>query len=355
MYAVIMAGGVGKRFWPWSRRENPKQFLRLFGEKALIQNTVDRLKPVVKDDNIFIVTNEVQKKKTVELLPSVKEENIIAEPFGRNTAPCIGLSAVLLEKIDPEAVQVVLPADHLIIDDKEFRKVLKNACKAAEDGTLVTIGITPTRPATGYGYIQFNDEIDIHPGFDVFKVKTFAEKPDFETAKRFLKSGDFLWNSGMFIWKVKTILKEIKKNLPDLYEILMKIRDSIGTDNFNSTLVKEYKRIEAISIDYGVMEKAENVAVLKGDFGWSDIGGWEEFYRLGKKDKKNNVVIGEGVLRDSNFNLVYSNNRLIACLGINDMVVIDTDDVVLVCPRDKTEEINKMVDYLNKKKFVKYL
>lgn len=356
MYAVIMAGGVGKRFWPWSRKKNPKQFLKLFGDKTLIQSTVDRLRPILKDEDIFIITNEVQKNTIEELIPFLKTENIIAEPMGKNTAPCIGLAAVINSLKDPEAVQIVLPADHLILNDKKFREVLLNAAKVAEnEECLVTIGITPTRPETGYGYIQFNESYYPDLDFDVYEVKTFAEKPDVETAKRFLESGDFLWNSGIFIWKVKTILKEIEKSLPDLYEILMKIKKSIGTEKYPGVLNRLYKQIEGISIDYGVMEKSENVTVLKGDFGWSDIGGWEEFYRLEKKDKHNNVLIGENVIKDSSNNLIYSSGRLVACLGLNDMVVIDTGDVVMVCPRNKTQDIRKIVDCLSKKKKNEYL
>lgn len=356
MFAVIMAGGVGKRFWPWSRQKNPKQFLKLFGDKALIQSTVDRLRPILKDEDIFIVTNKVQKNKIEELIPFLETDNIIAEPMGKNTAPCIGLAAVINSLKDPEAVQMILPADHLILDDEKFRDVLLKAAKVAEnEECLVTIGITPTRPETGYGYIQFNESYYPDMNFDVYKVKTFAEKPDLETAKRFLESGDFLWNSGIFIWKVKTILEEIEKSLPDLYEILKKIEKSIGTEKYNSDLNRLYKQIEGISIDYGVMEKSEKVAVLKGDFGWSDIGGWEEFYRLEGKDKNNNVIIGESIAVDSSDNLIYSSGRLIACLGVKDMVVIDTGDAVMVCPRNKTQDIKKIVDSLSKKKKDEYL
>jgi len=356
MYAVIMAGGVGKRFWPWSRKKNPKQFLKLFGDKALLQNTVERLKPIVDDEKIYIITNEAQKSRTRELLYNIDEKNIIAEPVGKNTAPCIGLAAVIIENIDPEAVQVVLPADHLILNNDEFRSVLSNAAEfAKKNESLVTIGITPTRPETGYGYIQVDDKIDKNDGFEAYEVKTFAEKPDEETAKRFLKSGDFLWNSGIFIWKVKTILLEIKKNIPELYDILMKIKKNLDASDFEQKLARLYNRIKGISIDYGVMEKAKNVALFKGDFGWSDVGGWEEFYHLQEKDKKNNVVIGDSVLKYSKNNLIYSNKRLVACLGINDMVVIDTDDVVLVCPRNRTQDLKKIVDMLKKKGMDEYL
>jgi mannose-1-phosphate guanylyltransferase len=263
VYAVIMAGGVGARFWPRSREKSPKQLLEIIGKGTMIQNTVNRISDLIDAKNIIVVTNKLQKSVLAKQLPNVPAENIIVEPIGRNTAPCIGLASLFVRRIDPEAVMVVLPADHVLQDEEEFRRVLRLAIWVAyESSKLVTVGIHPSRPETGYGYIQVIDEDDgTNPYFSrgVYNVKTFAEKPNVATAKQFLRSGDFLWNSGMFVWRVDAVLREIEKLLPELYGELMHIEEAIGNTRYDQVVETAYRMIRGISIDYGVMEKTQNV------------------------------------------------------------------------------------------------
>jgi len=259
--AIIMAGGVGSRFWPRSRQVEPKQLLNLFTNRSMIQNTVDRLNPLVKNENIYVVTNKLQKDKIVEQLSEVPEENIIVEPFGKNTAACIGLASILIEEKYGDAITIILPADHLINDKEEFLNTLNKAVNYAEQtDALVTIGIHPTRPDTGYGYIQIDE--NNNKDNELHKVIRFAEKPNLATAERFLESGDFFWNSGMFIWKASVILKEIKEYMPDLSFGLDEIKTSIGKDDFETILVNVYGQLKSISIDYGIMENSKNVYSL---------------------------------------------------------------------------------------------
>lgn len=271
--ALIMAGGRGERFWPKSRKNLPKQFLSLTDDgKTMIQLTVERISPMVELEDIYISTNKDYKQLVLEQLPGIPEENILCEPVGRNTAPCIGLGAMHIAKKYDDAVMMVLPSDHLIKYNKMFLGVLRDGCELAEKGeNLVTIGITPDYPETGYGYIKFNpDDSDGH----AYAVERFVEKPSLEVAKEYLETEEYLWNSGMFIWKVSTILADIRKFLPDTYEGLKKIQDAIGTEEQDVVLEKVFPEFESVSIDYGIMEKAENIYILSGTFGWNDVGSW---------------------------------------------------------------------------------
>src|SRR3990172_7042701 len=290
VYAVIMAGGGGLKFLPSSKKKKPKKLLKIFGENTLIQDTVERLKDIVNYEDIFIATNKLQKPEILNQLPQLPPENIICEPFGRNTAACIGLSAVILKAKAQDAVMITLPSDHLIRDIESFNKTLNSAIKFAYGSKgLVTIGITPSRPETGYGYIQIDEkEIDTN----IHRVFTFAEKPNYATAVRFLESGDFFWNSGMFIWRVDSILEETRIHLPELYEGLEKIEKDINTPKYEKTLVNVYGQLRNISIDYGVMEKSNRVYLTKGNFIWSDVGSWEEVYQLSGKDDDGNAIKG---------------------------------------------------------------
>jgi len=359
VYAVIMAGGVGTRFWPRSREKSPKQLLEIVGEGTMIQNTVKRISKIIDTKNILIVTNKIQKPMIAKQLPNIPDDNIIIEPFGRNTAPCIGLAALFVRRMDPEAVMVILPSDHIIYDEEEFQKVLRLATWVAyESCKLITVGIHPTRPETGYGYIQVIDEDGkTNPYFDrgVYRVKTFAEKPNLATAKQFLQSGDFLWNSGMFIWRVDTILKEIQNHLPELYGELIKIDDAIGHDKYEGILETTYKMIRGISIDYGVMEKAKEVFVIKGNFGWSDVGSWDEVYRISGKDNNGNSITGQAFLHDTRNTLIYSGDKFVATVGVDDLIIIATDDAVLVCKKGQSQDVKEVVDYLRRKQKVDYL
>ncbi len=359
VFAVIMAGGVGARFWPRSREKTPKQLLEIVGPGTMIQNTVERLEGFVDGKQIFIVTNKSQKALVIKQLSNVPPQNVLVEPVSRNTAPCIGLAALFIQRLDPRAVVLALPADHIITDVEEYQRVLRLAIEVAEDsGHPVTMGIQPAWPETGYGYIQYVDEDDGKNKYfsrSVYRAKTFAEKPNLETAEKFLASGDFLWNSGMFVWRVDVILHEIKTHLPELYEGLMKLDGVLGTDKFASTLELVYGLVRGISIDYGVMEKAQNVLVIKGEFGWSDVGSWDEVYRIAKKDGKGNFVSGKVILRDTSNSLVYSEDTLVTTIGLDDIIVISTEDAVLICRKGKSQEVKEIVDQLKRRQMNEYL
>lgn len=358
VYAVIMAGGVGSRFWPRSRERTPKQFLSIVGESTMIQQTVRRLQPMVPPMNTFIVTNVLHRELVTTQLPFIPKENIIAEPFGRNTAPCIGLAALWIQKIDPEGVMVVLPADHLIADEPSFLSVLGSAVSVAEEtNALMTIGIQPNHPETGYGYIQFDDsdEKDRYRDKGVYRVKTFAEKPNVETAERFLESGDFLWNSGMFVWKVGTILAEIGEHLPDVSALLESVRPTLGTDEYTSTVEHAYGKMKGISVDYGVMERAGNVFVVKGDFGWSDVGSWDEVSRLSTPDANGNAVSGTVIARDVRNSYFSVSSRIVAAVGVEDLVVIESGDAILICRKGRSQEVKDVVDVLRRKQMNDFL
>lgn len=353
IHAVIMAGGVGSRFWPRSRKKKPKQVLNIFGSNTLLQETVSRISTLVPPANILIVTTRDLTGHIKQQLPKFSGENFVIEPVGKNTAPCIALAALRLQKSDPEAIMVVLPADHLISDKKRFVSCVEQAIKAAEqDDSLVTIGITPTQPETGYGYIQFDVNDKKRTG--AFGVKTFAEKPTLETAQRFLTSGDFLWNSGIFIWSVKRILSEIEKSLPELHAALSEINKLQEPDK-EIQFEHIYGGLRPISIDYGVMERASNVAVVKGDFSWSDIGNWAEVYRLSPKDDTGNVNLNGHVLLDTYNCLVDSSDRLVATVGVQDLIIINTADALLICHRDHAQDVKRIVEYMERRQMDEYL
>ena len=353
VFAIIMAGGIGSRFWPRSKEKTPKQMLKIFGEKTMIQDTVSRLNDFVKNENIFIITNKIQKPEIEEQLHDIPKENIIEEPFGRNTAACIGLASVIIEKKSKDAVMIVLPADHIIKNLDEFLKTIKTSVKFAyESKGLVTIGIKPIRPETGYGYIQIDERTVAE---NIFKVYTFAEKPNYATAVRFLESGDFFWNSGMFIWRADAILGEIKLYLPDLHEGLEKIKKDIDTPNFTNTLNSVYGMLRNISIDYGIMEKSQKVFLTKGEFSWSDVGSWEEVYQLSEKNENGNAIIGNIFTEMTIDSYVYSPDKFAAIIGVENLIVINTKDALLICRRDQSQEVKKVVDHLKINKLTQYL
>ncbi|MEM8486593.1 MAG: mannose-1-phosphate guanylyltransferase [Bacteroidota bacterium] len=348
IYAVIMAGGIGSRFWPRSRKATPKQFLNVFGDATLIQNTVARLNGLVPPERCLIVTHERYVEQTQQQLPAVPAENILAEPVSRNTAPCIAYAAMKLREKDPDATMIVLPADHLIKNVAQFHKILNTAIeKAQEKDALVTIGIAPTHPETGYGYIQFNGSVGMDDTPAAYEVKTFAEKPDLPTAESFLDSGDFLWNSGMFIWRADTILNQLSTHLPEAYEAFEPLQDALGTDKEHEVLVKSFQSCPHISIDYGVMERASNVYVVPGSFGWSDVGDWRAVYGLSDKNEHGNAVAGNVIMHDSSRCLVQSNDRLVVLVGIHDAMVVDTQDAVLICNKESAQQVKNVVDYLH--------
>lgn len=343
--ALIMAGGRGERFWPKSRRNMPKQFLSLTDDgKTMIQLTVERILPLVDMEDIFIVTNRDYRDLVHEQLPQLPEKNILCEPVGRNTAPCIGLGAVHMEKRYGDAVMFVLPSDHLIKYDSIFQGTLSDAAEIAEQGeNLVTLGITPDYPETGYGYIKFRPKETLGRAF---RVERFVEKPDLETAKNYLSSEQYLWNSGMFIWKVSTILGALKTHLPETYSGLQRIQGAIGTEEEQEVLEREFSALRSESIDYGVMEKAKDIYTLSGSFGWDDVGSWLAVGRIKRSNEFGNVVDGNIVTVDTKDCIIQGGKRLIAIVGMEDVIVVDADDALLICEKDSAGKIKKVLENL---------
>lgn len=343
--ALIMAGGRGERFWPKSRKNLPKQFLSLTDDgKTMIQLTVERISPMVKLEDIYIATNKDYKKLALEQLPGIPEENILCEPIGRNTAPCIGLGAMHIAKKYDDAVMMVLPSDHLIKFNKMYLTTLRDAQEVAESGAnLVTIGITPDYPETGYGYIKFDSRESVGRAY---KVDRFVEKPTLEVAKEYLATEEYLWNSGMFIWKVSTILDNMKKFMPETYDGLKRIQDSIGTEEEEHILEKEFTGFESQSIDYGIMEKAENIYILPGTFGWDDVGSWLAVERIKKTNEFGNVVDGNIITVNTHNCVIQGGKKLIATVGMEDTIVVDTADAILICSKDHAGEIKKVLENL---------
>ena len=358
VYALIMAGGIGSRFWPKSRQERPKQFLSLIGDRTLLQNTVDRVTPLIPIERTLIITNDDYTGLVKEQIPNIPDENIIGEPVARNTAPCIALAAALLLNKDPDATLVVLPSDHYINDEKTYHKVLSAAIEKAEkDKSLVTIGIKPNRPETGYGYIQVNDkEYETEDNIPVHLVKTFAEKPDINTAVKFLESGDFLWNSGMFIWKAQTIFDEFGKHLPEVYQEAVRVKGKLEGGSREQAINDFYHNCISISIDYGIMEKAKAVHVVPGDFGWNDVGSWMAIYELDEKDRNGNVIHSENhALVDSdNCYVSTQNDKIVALVGIQGVALIETEDALLLCRLDVAQDVKKIYEQLDTKLFEKF-
>ncbi len=341
--ALIMAGGRGERFWPRSRKNLPKQFLSLTGDgKTMIQLTVERLLPIIAYSDIYIATNKDYKDLVKKQLPDIPEENIICEPVSKNTAPCIGLGAVRIAKKYDDAIMYVLPSDHQIRFNQMFLTTLEDAAMLAEDGkTLVTIGINPEYPETGYGYIKFDPSSTKGRGY---KVERFVEKPSLELAKEYIATEEYLWNSGMFTWKVSSILDNINNFMTDTYDSLMRIQDAIGTEDEENVLKKEFDNIKSESIDYGVMEKARDIYVIPGSFGWDDVGSWISLERLQKSDKQGNIISGDVIAVDTKKCIVQGIDKLIATVGIEDMIVVDTKDALLICHREHTGDIKKVIE-----------
>lgn len=351
---VIMAGGRGERFWPKSRGHRPKQFLQLFGEGTLLQQAYRRALRLAPPERVYVVTRADYRRLVAEQLPGLAPERLIEEPEGRDTAPCVGLAAVVLERRHPGGVMVVLPSDHAILDEEKFAAVLSTAARVAADRpVLVTVGIQPTRPETGYGYIQCGEVLDPETGLRA--VRRFTEKPDADTALRFLMSGEHLWNSGMFAWRIPVIRDAIARHLPELHAGLEAIAAAVGTPAEREVLAAEFPRLPRVSIDYGVMEKAENVVVLRGDFGWDDLGTWAAMPRVGQADDQGNVVGGRAVLIDSRDCVVDGGRRLVVGFGIERLVIVDTDDVVFVSAADRAEELKRVVAELRRRGLDAYL
>jgi mannose-1-phosphate guanylyltransferase len=356
-YAIIMAGGIGSRFWPISRTSHPKQFIDILGTgKTLIQNTYERFLKVCPKENIYIVTNDNYLDLVRTQLPDIGDQQILTEPVMRNTAPCIAYGCFKIESINPNASIVVAPSDHLILDEAAFITSIEKSLKiASENQCLITLGIKPSRPDTGYGYIQYTDQI---LGEDFHKVKTFTEKPTLDIAKTFIQSGDFLWNAGIFIWSADSILKAFNRYLPEMNEIFADAKPVYNSDNERSHIHKAYLQCTNISIDYGIMEKADNVYVLPSEFGWSDLGTWASIYQLAGKDYVGNVVIpSEKVIMYDSSNCMVNvpGEKLVVLQGLHDYIVVESNNTLLICPRDQEQNVKQMVADVKAKFGAKYI
>ena len=359
-YGVIMAGGGGTRFWPLSRRERPKQLLNLSGKEIMVNETIDRITASVGEGNVFIVTNESQAKlMETETAGRMDSKKILAEPAARNTAACIGYAAMEIVKKYEDGIMCILPSDHFVKNEAEFAKVIDAAIETAEaTDMLVTVGIRPSFPATGYGYIYADREsakVIGNTGKEYCAVKEFVEKPDEETAKAYLASGNYAWNSGMFIWKASTILKKFEQLLPDIYACLCEIGDAMGTDREQEVLWRVYPNIPKISIDYGIMERSKDVVVMEGDFGWNDIGSLDMLGIMKEPDENGNIVYGEQVNLDTQNCILYGKDKLIATIGVEDLIVIQEKDAILICDKNRTQDVKKIVDILSEEGKEKYL
>jgi len=357
MYIVIMAGGQGTRLWPMSRQNKPKQLFNLISDQSLLKDTLKRLKGV-KPDKIFIATNQAYSSAIQEQLPQIPSKNIVNEPLARGTASCIGLNTAIIYRQDPQAVIAVLSSDHYIEKEKKFNKILNTATELAKrDNKVVTLGINPDYPATEYGYINIDDSIDL-PAINrlkVFKAKKFIEKPDLTTAKKYLKSWKYLWNAGIFIYPAQLMIDLFQKHLPDSYKIINKIIQAKDGQEVSRIIEKDYKFMTDITIDYGIMEKLSELLVIPTDVGWSDIGNWSSLKDVLSKDKEENIIKGNVIAIDTENSLLYGNHKPIAVLGAKDLIVVDTDDIILVCPKNKAADMKEMVAHLKTNNFKKFL
>ncbi len=356
-FAVIMAGGIGSRFWPISKTTYPKQFIDILGTgKTLIQQTFERFLKICPQENIFIVTNEAYRSLVNEQLPGLSNHQILGEPTAKNTAPCIAYACHKINQINPNALIAVAPSDHIILNETEFVNQIEIALETAEaNDFLITLGIKPTRPDTGYGYIQFVEKTlkDGH-----FKVKTFTEKPNLELAKTFLQSGDFLWNAGIFVWSSKSILKSFASHLPEMNELFKEGKKHYNNSTEIEFINQVYPQCASISIDYGIMEKASNVHVFAADFGWSDLGTWGSLYTILEKDYVGNAVIyPKNVMMYDSSNCIINSkpSKLIVVEGLHDFIVVDSEDVLLICPKNKEQQIKEIVADVKSKKGDRYI
>ena len=350
---LIMAGGAGTRFWPVSRKENPKQFLKLTDQNlSMLQCTVKRVKEMVEIDQVFIATNDLYVDKISEQLPELPEENIIVEPCKRNTAPCIGLASLYIEKKYPDSTMIVLPSDHVVENTDKFKDIINSAATYAQKGdNIVTLGIKPDKPETGYGYIHFGDKVKEVENNNIFRVKEFTEKPNLEKATSFFEDGNYYWNSGMFVWQTKTILNKLKEHLPEMYSRLKKISKAIGKPEENQAIDENFSCMNSISIDYGVLEKEKNIYVIPADFGWNDVGSWTALSEINEKDEANNMINSEHVGIDTNDSIIYSEDKLVTTIGIDNLIIVNTEDAILVCKKDNAQDVKKLRKLLKEKGF----
>jgi mannose-1-phosphate guanylyltransferase len=363
VYVAIMAGGGGTRFWPWSREKRPKQILPIISNRSMIWETVDRLRPFIAPEKIFIVTSRSQAEDLHREVPQIPESNLLLEPVGRNTAPCLCLAALHIQKRSPQAVMVALPADHFISNRPGFLRTLRAAVKfAASQNFLITLGVKPLEPETGYGYIQRGETLGKVQGLPVFRAKAFREKPTLPKARAYLHRGDYFWNSGIFIWQAGVFLEAVKRFLPRLYGEMMPLQNSLGAPRESKVIEKIYGRAQSVSVDYGVMEKADNVALLEAQFSWNDVGSWAALGKIWPKDNMGNALSG-GTQRarrrilaiDSSGCLIRGEEKLIAVIGLKDTIVVEAGNAFLVCPRERAQEVRKVLQELKDRNWKEYL
>ncbi|TLM92223.1 mannose-1-phosphate guanylyltransferase [Hymenobacter jeollabukensis] len=355
-YLVVMAGGIGSRFWPFSRTNNPKQFHDVLGVgKSMLRLTVDRFAGICPPENVFVVTNRDYTELVQQHLPELQPDQILGEPIGRNTAPCIAYASYRIAQRDPQATIIVTPADHAVLKEDVFQDIIRQAVSAAQQNdVLITLGIQPSRPDTGYGYIQFIDEQKLGDT-NLRKVKTFTEKPNLELAQMFIDSGDFLWNSGLFVWRADVIVRAFHHYLSDIAEVFDEGAGQLGTPQEAAFIDEAYSRSRNISIDYGIMEKADNVYVLPADFGWSDLGTWDSLHRMGRRDEHNNVIDGDAMLYDTKECVIKTpSERLVVVQGLEGYIVAEYDNVLLICKRTEEQRVKEFVADVKSKKGAGY-
>ncbi len=357
LYPVILAGGVGSRLWPRSRKTAPKQFLDLTGnQRSMLQEAFDRMTPLVPPEHIFVITNREYVDAVRDQLPEMPPQNIVGEPAARGSAAAIGLGAIHLLRSDPQAVMAVLTADHLIQKPEILRQTLAAGSELAQAGELITLGIEPAYPETGYGYIEMGETLGAYQGMTARRVRRFREKPDLATAEAFLAAGNFVWNSGMFIWRADVIMAQFARHMPQLHTALQRLLPALGEKDEKAAFEQHWMPLEGnVTIDYGIMEKAERVAVFPVDMGWHDIGSWAALLEVLPKDANGNAVQARHLDYDSNNILAFSKNRLIATIGLQDMIVVDTDDVLLVMPADRAQDVKKIIRSLKENGLDHYL
>jgi len=356
LHAVLMVGGAGTRFWPLSRKTTPKYLLPIVGEKSMLEQTVDRIAPMVPPERLFCVTSRTQAPGIRRALPWVPKANVIGEPMGRDSAACVALAAVIVHRLDPDAVMLCMPGDNLVSQAAKFRKAVRTAVRVAQKGSLVTFGIKPGAPETRFGYIHRGRRLAGATGSKVFRVQRFTEKPDPKTAKRMVRSGQYYWNSGNFVWRADVILAEFARHAPYLRDAMERIRPALGTRRATSAIRREYEKLPKISIDYAVMEKATDVAVVEAEFDWDDVGSWTALERHYAPDAAGNTVIGKTLMLDTDGCIVVTDDHhLVAASGVKDVIVVHTRDATLVCPKDRANEVKTLVETLDRLGLDKYL